>query len=126
MSEQMKLIENNTKDIINILTNQKSIIKGKRKLLVYYAIVLARKGIEYVCVLPVFSNLNIGEYIQLRQVVITDGVLEIGPPISGLMLMPNDQGQFDDILPSIRRYNSISKSIGNFELFGKIATLIAF
>lgn len=128
-TEQFKLLDDTPEAIMTILERQKYVMNGKRKLRVQHAVVVEKLGKTYIVALPLIQNLYVGDCIPLKQLVINGTNLDIDEHISGLMLMPNEHGLFEDregIVNSINQYNNISENIGSYRLFGEIKTLVSF
>lgn len=108
--------------ILQMLRHQYLLPVG-RKLSSPYVLVLSKGDTKHIVALPNFgvNDISIDFYIQLKKFSLVEDKLKCTTVVSGLSLMV---GEYGGITHAIHKYNSISKDIGDYKLFGRIESMI--
>ena len=97
---------------------------GRRKIKMMNVVVLKKENTTHIVGLPVFDhdiNWTYDQYVPLKEIILDKDKLTLGRIVSGLNLIVTFHGGLKN---AIRKFNTVSKDIGDYQLFGKIESLV--
>lgn len=110
--------------VLNMLKHTPYIHIGRRKIKMMNVVVLKKDNTSHIVGLPAFNhdiNWNYDQYVPLKEIILENDKLVFGRVVSGLNLIVTFHGGLKN---GISKFNTVSKDIGEYQLFGKIESLV--